>query len=135
MTNLGAGFPVGSPETAGPPLPSSSGPPSERDRYKVLMFSISTLLLVLVNVFWVRDTVFCVPVFCSRQLMPPPPLPVHGSRPKMEERRAPQGPVGKTTSKSPSDLRSAHLIMSIPLPVLHPALPVLIQQRPLLLFE
>ncbi|KAG7237669.1 hypothetical protein INR49_032115 [Caranx melampygus] len=60
MTNLGAGFPVGSPETTGPPQPSSSGLPSERD---------------------------------SRQLMPPPPLPVNGVRPKMEERRAPQGPV------------------------------------------
>ncbi|XP_075896970.1 KH homology domain-containing protein 4 isoform X1 [Nelusetta ayraudi] len=66
MTNLGAGFPVGSPETAGPPLPSSSGPPSERD---------------------------------SRQLMPPPLLPVHGSRPKMEERRAPQGPVEPVAKK------------------------------------
>uniref|UniRef100_A0A671X5N6 KH homology domain-containing protein 4 n=1 Tax=Sparus aurata TaxID=8175 RepID=A0A671X5N6_SPAAU len=33
MTNLGAGFPVGSPEATGPPPPSSSGPPSERDRY------------------------------------------------------------------------------------------------------
>ncbi|XP_054476847.1 KH homology domain-containing protein 4 isoform X2 [Anoplopoma fimbria] len=29
----------------------------------------------------------------SRQLMPPPVLPVNGVRPKMEERRAPQGPV------------------------------------------
>lgn len=38
MTNLGAGFPVGSPETAGPPLPSSSGPPSERDRYSIFIF-------------------------------------------------------------------------------------------------
>lgn len=38
MTNLGAGFPVGSPETAGPPLPSSSGPPSERDRYTEFVF-------------------------------------------------------------------------------------------------
>ncbi|KAK5922209.1 hypothetical protein CgunFtcFv8_019495 [Champsocephalus gunnari] len=56
----GAGFPVGSPETAGPPTQSSSGPPSERD---------------------------------SRQLMPPPLLPVNGVRPKMEEKRAPQGPV------------------------------------------
>lgn len=27
--------------------------------------------------------------------MPPPPLPVNGVRPKPEERRAPQGPVGK----------------------------------------
>ncbi|XP_035019783.2 KH homology domain-containing protein 4 isoform X2 [Hippoglossus stenolepis] len=60
MTNLGAGFPVGSPETAGLPPPSSSGPPSERD---------------------------------SRQLMPPPLLPVNGVRPKMEERRLPQGPM------------------------------------------
>ncbi|KAM6910663.1 KH homology domain-containing protein 4 isoform 1-T1 [Xenentodon cancila] len=61
MTNLGAGFSVGSPETTGPPPPSSSGLASERD---------------------------------SRQLMPPPPsLPVNGVRPKMEERRAPQGPL------------------------------------------
>ncbi|XP_028280428.1 KH homology domain-containing protein 4 isoform X1 [Parambassis ranga] len=60
MTNLGAGFTVGSPETAGPAPPSSSGQTSERN---------------------------------SRQLMPPPPLPVNGVRPKMEERRAPQGPV------------------------------------------
>uniref|UniRef100_A0A3P8UU49 KH homology domain-containing protein 4 n=1 Tax=Cynoglossus semilaevis TaxID=244447 RepID=A0A3P8UU49_CYNSE len=58
MTNLGAGFSVGSPETVGPPPPSSSGPASERD---------------------------------SRQLMPPPHLSVNGGRPKMEERRLPQG--------------------------------------------
>ncbi|XP_056141868.1 KH homology domain-containing protein 4 isoform X2 [Lampris incognitus] len=32
MTNLGAGFPVGSPETTGPPQQSSSGLPSERNR-------------------------------------------------------------------------------------------------------
>ncbi|TNN81005.1 UPF0469 protein [Liparis tanakae] len=31
MTNLGAGFPMGSPEVIGPPPQSSSGPPSERD--------------------------------------------------------------------------------------------------------
>uniref|UniRef100_A0A6Q2Z199 KH homology domain-containing protein 4 n=1 Tax=Esox lucius TaxID=8010 RepID=A0A6Q2Z199_ESOLU len=64
MTNLGAGFPVGSPapEASGPPPPSSSGPPRERDR----------------------------------QLMPPPPMPMNGGvRPKMEERRALQGPLGK----------------------------------------
>ncbi|KAM9723161.1 KH homology domain-containing protein 4 isoform 1-T1 [Menidia menidia] len=61
MTNLGAGFSVGSPETAGPAQQSPSGPASERD---------------------------------SRQLMPPPPsLHVNGVRPKMEERRALQGPV------------------------------------------
>ncbi|KAG7475928.1 KH-likey domain-containing 4 isoform X1 [Solea senegalensis] len=62
MTNLGAGFSVGSPETTGPPPQSSSGPPSERD---------------------------------SRQLMPPPHMPVNGVRPKMEDRRPPQGPMGK----------------------------------------
>uniref|UniRef100_A0A4W6FP68 KH homology domain-containing protein 4 n=1 Tax=Lates calcarifer TaxID=8187 RepID=A0A4W6FP68_LATCA len=62
MTNLGAGFPVGSPETTGTPPQSSSGLSSERD---------------------------------SRQLMPPPPLPVNGVRPKMEERRAPQEPAVK----------------------------------------
>uniref|UniRef100_A0A3Q3D678 KH homology domain-containing protein 4 n=1 Tax=Hippocampus comes TaxID=109280 RepID=A0A3Q3D678_HIPCM len=33
MTNLGAGFSAGSPETAGPPPSSSSGPTSARDRY------------------------------------------------------------------------------------------------------
>lgn len=27
--------------------------------------------------------------------MPPPPMPVNGVRLKMEEKRAPQGPVGK----------------------------------------
>nr|XP_020473293.1 UPF0469 protein KIAA0907 homolog [Monopterus albus] len=36
MTNLGAGFPVGSPETAGPPPPSSSGPPGERDSRQLM---------------------------------------------------------------------------------------------------
>ncbi|XP_028985972.1 KH homology domain-containing protein 4 [Betta splendens] len=60
MTNLGAGFSVGSPEITGPPPTCSSGPASERD---------------------------------SRQLMPPPPMPVNGVRPKMEERRVPQGVV------------------------------------------
>ncbi|KAF7663599.1 hypothetical protein LDENG_00205280 [Lucifuga dentata] len=60
MTNLGAGFPVGSPESTGPPPSSSSGPQSERD---------------------------------SRQLMPPPSLPVNGVRPKLEDRRAPHSPV------------------------------------------
>uniref|UniRef100_A0A8C4DXF2 KH homology domain-containing protein 4 n=1 Tax=Dicentrarchus labrax TaxID=13489 RepID=A0A8C4DXF2_DICLA len=36
MTNLGAGFPVGSSETTGPPPPSSSGPPSERDSRQLM---------------------------------------------------------------------------------------------------
>ncbi|XP_030248683.1 KH homology domain-containing protein 4 isoform X1 [Sparus aurata] len=36
MTNLGAGFPVGSPEATGPPPPSSSGPPSERDSRQLM---------------------------------------------------------------------------------------------------
>uniref|UniRef100_A0A667XIW1 KH homology domain-containing protein 4 n=1 Tax=Myripristis murdjan TaxID=586833 RepID=A0A667XIW1_9TELE len=36
MTNLGAGFPVGSPETTGPPPPSSSGPPIERDSRQLM---------------------------------------------------------------------------------------------------
>lgn len=39
MTNLGAGFSVGSPETTGPPPPSSSGPASERDRYREFCYS------------------------------------------------------------------------------------------------
>lgn len=35
-------------------------------------------------------------VFSSWQLMrPPPSVPVNDVRPRMEERRAPQGPVGK----------------------------------------
>lgn len=33
MTNLGAGFSLDTPETAGPTPPGSSGPPGERDRY------------------------------------------------------------------------------------------------------
>ncbi|XP_030605150.1 KH homology domain-containing protein 4 [Archocentrus centrarchus] len=60
MTNLGAGFSVGSPENPGSQPQSSSSLSSERD---------------------------------SKQLMPPPPLPVNGVRPKMEERKALQGPV------------------------------------------
>ncbi|XP_077455766.1 KH homology domain-containing protein 4 isoform X1 [Stigmatopora argus] len=65
MTNLGAGYSAGSPETARPPATSSSGPTNERD---------------------------------GRQLMPPPMIPINGVRPKMEERRSPQGlvePSGK----------------------------------------
>uniref|UniRef100_A0AAR2J144 KH homology domain-containing protein 4 n=1 Tax=Pygocentrus nattereri TaxID=42514 RepID=A0AAR2J144_PYGNA len=56
MTNLGAGFAVGSPEASGPPPAGPCGPPRERD---------------------------------SRQLMPPPPLPVNGGvrTQKSEERR------------------------------------------------
>lgn len=101
MTNLGAGFPVGSPETTGPPPPSSSGPPSERDRYTEFCYVYSLLmknkiinsLHETVGVFFLI-TPFLL-VFCSRQLMPPPQLPVNGVRPKMEERRAPKGLVGK----------------------------------------
>lgn len=62
MTNLGAGFSVGSPENSGSQPQSSSSPSCERD---------------------------------SKQLMPPPPLTVNGVRPKVEERKAPQGHVGK----------------------------------------
>uniref|UniRef100_A0A3B4EYU6 KH homology domain-containing protein 4 n=1 Tax=Pundamilia nyererei TaxID=303518 RepID=A0A3B4EYU6_9CICH len=62
MTNLGAGFSMGSPENPGSQPQSSSSPSCERDR-------------------------------C--QLMPPPPLAVNGARPKVEERKAPQGPAGK----------------------------------------
>ncbi|XP_026172872.1 KH homology domain-containing protein 4 isoform X1 [Mastacembelus armatus] len=36
MTNLGAGFAVGSPESTGPPPSSSSGPPSERDSRQLM---------------------------------------------------------------------------------------------------
>ncbi|KPP79232.1 hypothetical protein Z043_101206 [Scleropages formosus] len=61
MTNLGAGFSVGSPEASGPPAGGSPGPLRERD---------------------------------SRQLMPPPPMPVNGVRPKTEERRAVTGSLG-----------------------------------------
>uniref|UniRef100_M4ADW2 KH homology domain-containing protein 4 n=1 Tax=Xiphophorus maculatus TaxID=8083 RepID=M4ADW2_XIPMA len=39
MTNLGAGFSVGSAETSGPTQQSSSGPASERDRYSLLIIS------------------------------------------------------------------------------------------------
>lgn len=45
MTNLGAGFPVGSPESTGPPPSSSSGPPSERDRYRELFSGFFWLFL------------------------------------------------------------------------------------------
>lgn len=71
MTNLGAGFPVGSPDTTGPPPPSSPGLPSERD---------------------------------SRQLMPPPLLPVNGVRPKMEERTTPQGPMASAAKRMKTGL-------------------------------
>ncbi|XP_008290460.1 KH homology domain-containing protein 4 isoform X1 [Stegastes partitus] len=73
MTNLGAGFTVGSPETAGPPPPSSSGLPSERD---------------------------------SRQLMPPPALPVNVVRPTMEERRPlpPQCPLEPAVKRQKTGL-------------------------------
>ncbi|KAK7886044.1 hypothetical protein WMY93_025665 [Mugilogobius chulae] len=60
MTNLGAGFSVGTPETSGHPPPSPSSPLRERD---------------------------------SRQLMPPPLLPVNAIRPRLEERTAQQGPM------------------------------------------
>lgn len=92
MTNLGAGFPVGNLEFTGPQPPCSSGPPSERDRYAELC----CVCLQFVNekgCFFLVASFFLV--FCSRQLMPPPLLPVNGVRPKMEERRAPQGPMGK----------------------------------------
>ncbi|KAM3873187.1 KH homology domain-containing protein 4 [Diretmus argenteus] len=73
MTNLGAGFPVGSPpEISGPPPQSSSGPPSVRD---------------------------------SRQLMPPPLMPMNGGvRPKMEERRALQGPLEPSVKRMKTGL-------------------------------
>ncbi|XP_064803657.1 KH homology domain-containing protein 4-like isoform X2 [Oncorhynchus masou masou] len=74
MTNLGAGFPVGSPgpEASGPPPPSSSGPPRERD---------------------------------SRQLMPPPPIPMNGGMtPKMEERRLLQGPLDPSVKRMKTGL-------------------------------
>ncbi|KAJ8005076.1 hypothetical protein DPEC_G00142900 [Dallia pectoralis] len=74
MTNLGAGFPVGSPapEASGPSPQSSSGPPRERD---------------------------------SRQLMPPPPMPMNGVvRPKMEERRALHGPLESSVKRMKTGL-------------------------------
>ncbi|XP_037532553.1 KH homology domain-containing protein 4 [Nematolebias whitei] len=61
MTNLGAGFAVGSTETTRPPPSSSPGPASDRDSWQLMR--------------------------------PPPSVPVNGVRPRMEERRAPQGPV------------------------------------------
>ncbi|XP_077382340.1 KH homology domain-containing protein 4 isoform X2 [Festucalex cinctus] len=78
MTNLGAGFSPGSPETAGPQPASSSGQTSERDG-TVIPRSPQEL----------RSR----PTGDSRHLMPPPLLPVNCVRPKMEERRPPQGPV------------------------------------------
>ncbi|XP_069041139.1 KH homology domain-containing protein 4 isoform X2 [Lepisosteus oculatus] len=71
MTNLGAGYSVGSSDGSGPAASSSPGVQRERDR----------------------------------QLMPPPALPVNGSRPEMEERRAaaaslePQAKRAKTAPK------------------------------------
>lgn len=94
MTNLGAGFPVGSPEATGPPPPSSSGPPGERDRYAEFWLACFTAYSSKARDCLLRR---CFSVFCSRQLMPPPPLPVNVVRPRMEERRAPLGPVGKGT--------------------------------------
>lgn len=49
MTNLGAGFPVGSPEATGPPPPSSSGPPGERDRYAEFWLACLQLIRVKQN--------------------------------------------------------------------------------------
>lgn len=85
MTNLGAGFSVDSSESAGPTLPSSSGPLSERDRYVASCCGFNCL----------GTQLNCILPFCSRQLMPPPLLPVNGARPRMEERGTAQGPVGK----------------------------------------
>lgn len=91
MTNLGAGFPMGSPEVIGPPPQSSSGPPSERDRYtdfqNKIFIAFKRQLTKLTRPFSLS--------FSSRHLMPPPLLPVNGVRPKMEERRAMHGFVGK----------------------------------------
>ncbi|XP_039885803.1 KH homology domain-containing protein 4 isoform X1 [Simochromis diagramma] len=66
MTNLGAGFSMGSPENPGSQPQSSSSPSCERD---------------------------------SKQLMPPPPLAVNGARPKVEERKAPQGPAAPAVKR------------------------------------
>ncbi|CAL8247282.1 unnamed protein product [Lota lota] len=63
MTNLGAGFPVGSSETSGPLSQSSSSTPIERDRY------------------------------CRQLMTPLPMSLNGGMRPKMEEMRALQGPL------------------------------------------
>lgn len=59
MTNLGAGFPVGSPETTGPQLPSSSGPPSERDRYTEFRFVCFYCVHEPVGLF-INDIISCV---------------------------------------------------------------------------
>ncbi|XP_061918432.1 KH homology domain-containing protein 4 isoform X1 [Entelurus aequoreus] len=93
MTNLGAGFSAGGLETTGPPPSSSSGPPSERDR-----FSPSNLLSCLQTCHQrlcsLKEAGLSEWRSSSRQLMPPPPLlPVNVARAPMEERRAPQGPV------------------------------------------
>lgn len=94
MTNLGAGFSVGSPETPGPPPSSSSGLSSERDRYRELFESFDPIGTALKT----PPVGLCS---SSRQLMPPPLLPVNGVRPKMEERRPTQGPVGKAITPPP----------------------------------
>ncbi|KAJ8287877.1 hypothetical protein COCON_G00005360 [Conger conger] len=60
MTNLGAGFSVGSSESSGPPPAGSLATLPQRD---------------------------------SRQLMPPPPMPMNGVRPRTEERRVLTGPL------------------------------------------
>lgn len=97
MTNLGAGFSVGSLETTGPPPTSSSGPASERDRYREFSYFCLHFINEKLSPTCSTDIVNSHYLFLlsSRQLMPPPPMPVNGVRPKMEERRAPQGPVGK----------------------------------------
>ncbi|XP_053744309.1 KH homology domain-containing protein 4 isoform X1 [Synchiropus splendidus] len=86
MTNLGAGFSVGSPETSRPPPQSSSGLQSERNRYSKAFPSPS----IDIGLWHVDD----IAVFPSRQLMPPPVMSVNGVRPKIpEDRRAAQGSV------------------------------------------
>lgn len=93
MTNLGAGFSMGSPENPGSQPQSSSSPSCERDRCA----DFTQDVVQVNNIHRSVRTVHSLPlfVFSSKQLMPPPPLAVNGARPKVEERKAPQGPAGK----------------------------------------
>ncbi|MEQ2260588.1 hypothetical protein XENORESO_020824 [Xenotaenia resolanae] len=91
MTNLGAGFSVGSTETSGPAQQSSSGLASERDRYTGCI----SYVLVCTHSS-TGDNSHHPLVFSSRHLMPPPTsLRVNGVRHQLEDRRIQQAFVGK----------------------------------------